>query len=178
MNEILKNMKERRSIRTFSKEEIDDHQIKQILYAATLSPSAHNKQPWEFIVIKNVVLKEKLASLLIEDDLNKGKKTSSSYTASIIKEAPILILIYNKYDDFPLFNTLSLGAAIQNMLLYAHSEHIGSLWIGNLVKVEKEIEEILHKNMRLVSAVALGFSKETGVMPDRNLVDAITEWRE
>ncbi|MDD3341087.1 MAG: nitroreductase family protein [Bacilli bacterium] len=170
-------IEKRRSIRSFEKDQIEDSIIKDILYDGTMAPSAHHKQPWEFIVIKNELIKNKIASFLIEKDLRMGKESSSSHTARVIKEAPVCILVYNKYEEQPLMNTLSVGAAIQNMLLSATDHGLGSLWVGNVCKVEDEIQKLLGKNMRLMSAVLLGYVKEYPNKPERNLVDAITEWK-
>lgn len=178
MNEILEVIKKRRSIRKFEDKMIDDSLLKEILYAGSLAPSAHNKQPWEFVVIKNKNIKKEIASFLLEDDLQKGKRTSSSETALVIEKAPVLILVFDTSPEFPLFSALSIGAAIENMLLCATSHELGSLWIGNVVKVESYIQKLLSKNKHLVSAIALGYKGEDPLMPDRKLVDAITEWKE
>lgn len=175
---MIETIKKRRSIRKIKEKEINDIFIKDILYAATLAPSAHNKQPWEFVVVKNKMFKNKIANLLVEDDQNKKKISSSTSTALCIKEAPILILVFNTSPEFPLFSHLSIGAAIENMLLCAEEKGLGSLWIGNIVKVEKQVQNLLQKNIPLVSAVALGYKNETPDMPDRELIDAITEWKE
>lgn len=168
---------ERRSIRKFTKEEVTDSVIKEILYAATYAPSAHNKQPWEFVVVKNEGLKNKIGDCLFRFDERKGTISSSSKTAKIIKEVPVLLLVFNKYEDHPLFNTLSIGASIQNILLSAFDHGLGSIWMGNIVHVEEEVCKLAGRNMRLISAVGLGYADETPIPPDRNLVDKVVEWR-
>lgn len=176
--DIFDIIKQRRSIRNFSSKEISDSIIKDILYYGTLSPSAHNKQPWEFVVIKNKNIKDKIADLLIEEDMKDGKESSKTKTALVMREAPVLILVFNKYnDEHILFNTLSLGACIENMLLAAKGYGLGSLWIGNICKVDKEVCKLLNHKNTLVSAVALGYYEEEIKEPSRNLVDLITEWR-
>lgn len=175
MNEVIKK---RRSIRNFKNQMVEDALLKEILYAGTLAPSAHNKQPWRFVVIKNKNLKKEIAKYLLEEDIKQGKTTSSSKTALVIEKAPVLILVFDTSPEFPLFSALSIGAAIENMLLCATTHDVGSLWIGNVVKVEERIQKLVNKNNHLVSAIALGYAEENPTMPDRNLIDAITEWKE
>lgn len=167
----------RRSIRSYEPDKIEDTVIKEILHDASLAPSAHNKQPWEFVVIQNTFLKNKIADFLTEKDIQMGRISSSSETARVIKEAPVCILVYNKYDVEPMMQTLSVGACIQNMLLSATNHGLGSLWVGNVLKVETEINQLLGKNGHLMSAVLLGYVHTYPSMPDRNMVDAITEWK-
>ena len=52
--EFLKLLKERRSIRTYLDKDISDKEIEMVLKAGRWAPSASNKQPWEFVVIKNI----------------------------------------------------------------------------------------------------------------------------
>ena len=51
LNETLRTIKERRSIRTFAKEDISEEKINILLRAANEAPSAHNQQSWRFIVL-------------------------------------------------------------------------------------------------------------------------------
>lgn len=52
LNETLKTIERRHSIRTFTEREVPDDLINILLQAANKAPSAHNQQPWRFIVIK------------------------------------------------------------------------------------------------------------------------------
>ncbi len=53
-------IKERRSCRNFLPDPIDQNTIEKILEAATWAPSPLNSQPWEFLVITNNEVKEKI----------------------------------------------------------------------------------------------------------------------
>lgn len=56
-------IKSRRSIRKYIKKKIPDEIIKDIIDCARLAPSANNKQPWIFVVVKNEKIKKQIASL-------------------------------------------------------------------------------------------------------------------
>ena len=58
-------IKERRSIREFSKDEIDINVIKNAILSAGSAPSGANLQPWHFVVIKNKTVKKKIRICLL-----------------------------------------------------------------------------------------------------------------
>ena len=59
-NQVFNNMLQRRSIRKFKDIKVSDEDIKTLLEAAMSAPSACNKQPWEFYVVKNAEVLEKV----------------------------------------------------------------------------------------------------------------------
>ena len=62
----------RRSIRRFKKYEVNDQQVREILESARLAPSAKNRQPWKFILLRNEK-KDAIADIMIrwsEDNMN------------------------------------------------------------------------------------------------------------
>ena len=61
MNDVFKNILARRSIRDFLPESVPDHVIRELIAAGTYAPSAVNKQPWRFLVIKNRELMDRLS---------------------------------------------------------------------------------------------------------------------
>lgn len=62
-NEILKAIKERRSIIRFKPEPVAEEKIQAILEAGRWAPSFANTQPWEFIVVKDSTVKQKLSDI-------------------------------------------------------------------------------------------------------------------
>ena len=72
LNETLGVIKERRSIRSFSKDEISDEQIRILLQAGNEAPSAHNQQSWRFIVIRGDK-KQQLAEMIVEGSSSFSK---------------------------------------------------------------------------------------------------------
>ena len=113
----------RRSVREFSDKEITDDNIKKILKAGVMAPSAKNQQPWEFIVIKN------------KDTLNKlSEKLSPLYAKS-----KVTIILCMRKDDLksPTRTPQDMGACMQNMMLEATHLGIGSCWIGTYPDPER-----------------------------------------
>lgn len=145
----------RRSIRKFQSELIDNKILEEAIYYATQAPSAHNYQPWKFQILNNEQ-KNQIANELIKKTSNL-KDSTSPHTASIIKEAPNSILIY--YDDNGEnrdLNIISIGAAIENMILYLEDKNIGTLWVGNTNYIKEEIKKITKINLEPISMILIG----------------------
>jgi nitroreductase len=115
----------RRSIRSFTDEPIDDETITKLLEAAMAAPSACNQQPWSFVVIRD---RTKL------DAIPKFQLFSR-----MLKEAPCAIVICGKpksrlishvTDKCSRYWEQDCAAATQNILLAAHAEGLGAVWLG------------------------------------------------
>jgi nitroreductase len=108
----------RRSIRKYIDKQVTDEQIEAILRAAMASPSAGNMQPWEFIVIKDREILDKVPEL-------------HPYTKMIL-ETPIAIVVCcdtsKKVREG--FWIQDCSAASQNILLAAHALGLGAVWCG------------------------------------------------
>jgi len=160
--ELDKVIEERRSIRKFKTDDVNDEIIKKILNNAILSPSAKNRQPWKIAILKSEK-KNKISEMLIDwKEKNSGRMTMK-LTASVIAQAPVLLLVYreNGEDQDKDHDMVSIGSAIEHICLTATDLGLGSLWIGYVSYIEKEINEYLHiNNMELVSAISIGYSDE------------------
>ena len=66
MNEVLKTIRQRRSVRKFSPRPVDEKDLELILEAARLAPSANNLQPWYFIVVSDKSLLDAMARAVVE----------------------------------------------------------------------------------------------------------------
>ena len=105
--ETLEVIKNRRSIRSYIKKDLPPKIIEDILNCGRLAPSSKNKQPWYFVVTRNEI-KDKIADIMIDYITNTneiselkrlGYRSSVNNTANIIKQAPVLILIFKEKND-------------------------------------------------------------------------------
>ncbi len=139
--DVFTAIRERRSCRDFLPAPLADEAIEKILEAAIWAPSPMNAQPWEFIVITNQELKEKIhseAEERRESLLEKsGWKWLGRYQVDFILSAPVIIAVIGNPDKTGADRFLEGGgmgyqhacaAAVQNMLLTAHALGLGSLW--------------------------------------------------
>lgn len=147
---MLKEIENRRSIRNYKNDNIDKKIIFDILNAGIKAPSAKNNQPWRFLIVNNDI-KNKISDKMIEI-------YGPNKTAEVIKTVPYLILVYNKDNEY--FNHLSIGAAIENILLEAENIGLGTLWIGYIKKIEDYVKELVNIDYELVSAIAIGVKNE------------------
>jgi len=112
-------------VRAFTEEEVSEHEIKELLEAARLAPSAGNIQPWSFVVVRDHDTKRRLA----EAALNQF----------FIEKAPVVVIILadlnrskQRYGSrgANLYCIQDTAAAIQNMLLAAVALGLGACWVG------------------------------------------------
>lgn len=142
----------RRSIRNFKDRSVEKEKLIKILKAGMQAPSAGNQQPWEFIVLDNKDIITKL-------------KDMSPYS-NPIKNAPISILVVGNKNNmkYPENWEQDLSAAVQNMLIQAVEEGLGSVWLG-VSPIEGRIKYIrnlleLPKNLIPFAVVPIGYPME------------------
>ena len=112
--ETFEAILKRRSIRRYKAKDITDKVIKRLLEAAMAAPSAHNGQPWEFVVVKDKEMRSKLSKV-------------HSY-AWMCAEAPFVIVVCGNKDDLSWIEDCS--AAAENMLVAAAEIGLGGCWIA------------------------------------------------
>ena len=125
--ELLKFLKERRSIRDYKDEQITEEHLEMILEAGRWAPSAINLQPWEFVVITE---REIL-----------GKISKMALYGKFIKEAPVAIAIVGKTRVSSKWYIIDTSLVSMNMMLMAWSLGIGTCWIGAMKR--EKVKKIL-----------------------------------
>ena len=150
--ETIEAIKTRRSVRTFSDETIPEEQLIQILTCGMYAPSAGNQQPWQFILIQDKQVLQKIP------DIHEHAQMMSMASAGI------LICIDSSLEKHKNMAVQDCSAATQNILLAAHALGIGSCWLGVYPR-EKRMTE-LRKMLRIpdsiipFSLIALGIYSE------------------
>lgn len=105
-------------------------------------------------------------------------KHSLSRNKNVIKQAPILILIFRPKDDHWIVgDNLSIGACIQNICLRATDLGLGSLWIRDIAYVSEKVAKMLgHGDLELNCAVSLGIPNQCPKPRPRKKLEDIIEW--
>jgi len=172
----------RRSIREYVDKAVPIELVRQVLGAGTWAPSARNRQMWRFTVLTGDA-KKRLTDLFrskLETRLKRvgrGRMGSSFTSCAIMEQAPVLIMVGDA--DHPRISKPSLqsvAAAIQNMLLKAHSLGLGSLWICDIYFASNALTKHLSKSWTLVAAVTLGWPASTSAPRPRRTVDEVSEF--
>ncbi len=144
---VFEAIRQRRSIREFTDQEVSLAQLETIVRAGIWAPSGLNNQPWRFVLIRDKEIRHQLA-----------KQTHYHH---IVSGAPALIAVYldttAMYD--PVKDLQAAGACIQNMLLCIESLGLGGVWLGQILKNKQEVNRILDLDDRydLMAVIALGY---------------------
>lgn len=157
--------------------------IENIIEMAMNAPSAKNRQPWKFVVVREKKLNE-----LIEYVSELGLKFDVDF--STIRKASAVILVFNRYklteNNYSKIteemDLVSIGSAVQNLVLAAENFNLGTILVGDFAKYEKEIGKWLGieeaEESYLVTGLVLGFPVKNGVKKDHLEVEELTEWLE
>lgn len=201
--EVFEAIKSRRSMRQYSDELVTREEINQILEAGIWAPSTKNLQPWRFLVIEGqakdriVDILKQVAEQMVEDadPLERARGHGTKKSARIISEAPILITVWNTgpvskgqtallQDTNPgrllawTVETQSVAAAIQNMLLAAHSMGLGGLWVCDLNHAAIQVKDHLAVEDDLMAGVVIGHSEAAPTPPKRRPLTEVVSWIE
>lgn len=150
----------RRSIRRFEDKLVEAEKLDRILKAGMQAPSAHNLQPWEFLVVTEQEKREALSKM--------------SPWAGMVAKAPVAIVVvgYQKNPDMLKYLPQDLGACTQNILLQIAEEGLGGCWMGFYPDEERVNNVRQCFNMpddRIpFSVIALGYSQDKNHFVDRS----------
>lgn len=178
----------RHSSRSYKKLKVKKSDLLDIVECARLAPSAANRQNWYFIVLQNDA-KNKIASLM-EDYLKKINKIIKSkehatleYNPSesviesikVIKQASTLVLVFRQKDDTWFEGDyLSIGCAVEHMVLRATDLGLGSLWLRDVIYLRTEITKLFNlNNMELVTGLAIGYSSTNNYRAKKKNIEEI-----
>jgi len=141
---------ERKSIRNFTDKPIEKELIDKMLKAAMQAPSAHNQQPWEFIVVDDRELLDELSHA-----------SPGAWMLKTVNVAIVPLILPTELS--PHFSMQDLSAATENILLEATNLGIGSVWIGVYPLKERvsHIEKVLNikGDIHPFSMIALGYEE-------------------
>ena len=147
---MLELIKKRRSIRKYTAEPLSDADITALLEAAMAAPSGSNKQPWEFIVVRDEGLRQKLAE--------------THPWSKMCADAPVVLAILGdeRVSDHWVEDT---SAATQNLLLAAAGLDLGAVWLGIYPRPEREehVRAVLGipEGIRILCLVPVGHPAES-----------------
>ncbi len=139
----------RRSIRAYTDRPVSDESISRLLQAAMAAPSAGNQQPWRFIVVRD-------RGLL-------GRIAAAEPHGTMLAEAPVAVVVCG---DLGLvrhegFWVQDCAAATENLLVAAHAEGLGAVWVGTYPREERVngVRAVFDLPQRVVpfSVVAIGY---------------------
>ena len=144
------DLKSRRSIRKYTSEPVTDEQITTLLEAAMAAPSASNRKPWEFVVVRDAGLRKQLSEV--------------HPWAGMATRAPVVFVVCGRPNDSDHW-VEDCSAATENLLLAVTSLELGAVWVGVYPRAEREdqVQLVLHlpKDWRTLCLVPVGHPAET-----------------
>ncbi|MBL0344748.1 nitroreductase family protein [Candidatus Villigracilis affinis] len=191
-------LRTRRSIRRFKTDPVPDSVIERILATATFSPSAHNRQPWRFAVATTATVKEKLANAMaveFQHDLEADAVPPEEVQRKVVRSreritaAPVVIILsvdMTDMDTYPdtrrkkaeyIMATQSASNAGMQMLLAAHAEGLGSVWVCSPLFVQETVQNVLDlpKTWEPQAMYFLGYPSETPEVRERKSIKEIVK---
>ncbi len=158
----------RRSVRKFLDIPVEFEKVGNVLDAGRFSPSAGNLQDWKFILVTNDKMRQEVAKACVEQYW--------------LGTAPVIIIVCTEPDKTKRFYggsgekySIQNGAAVvQNMLLAAHAEGLGSCWVGAFE--DEAIKRLfsIPESVIVQAIVPLGYPDEKVPMPLRLTLENVT----
>lgn len=186
----------RRSIRRYRPEPVPREVIERVLTAAIWAPSAHNRQPWRFVVISRPEVKRALAEAMgqrWQRDLSREGWDEEAIRAKVarshqrITQPPVLILGCLTMTDMEahdeprlqeaerIMAVQSLALALGNLMLAAHHEGLGSCWMCAPLFAQNEVRAALElpEDWEPQALISLGWPDETRESTRRPLEEVV-----
>lgn len=187
---LLRSIQTRRSVGAYTQKEVPQAKVITVLDAARWAPSAHNAQPWRFIVVTDHDVKRRLAEAMADEwaeDLARDgvrsdvRRNLVESSVERFTKAPVLIIASITMEDMDKYPdetrreseysmaTQSLAAAIQNMLLVAKSQELGSCWFCAPLFCQDVVRKVLGipHHVEPQALVTLGYPSEQPDAPRR-----------
>ena len=168
---VLEAIKERKSIRAYDGKKVSDKDIERLLEAARWAPSAGNIQPWAFVIVKDMEIKQKLSDAALNQTL--------------IKKASVAFVVCADLDrsrsgygirGTELYSIQDTAAATENILLAAQELGLATCWIGAFH--DREVAEAIKapKHIKPVAIVPVGYPAERPLAPRKRAVNEIVHY--
>lgn len=190
----------RRSIRRFRDMPVAEQTLRRILTAACRAPSAHNRQPWRFVVIEGGEQREHLAREM-SAHWRSDQQSQASLTPELeeriqsrearLVNAPVAVLLCMTMEEMPvhaddrqqwaerIMAMQSVALAGGHLLLAAHAEGLGAFWVGAALFAPQAIQ----KSLDLPSAwepqgmILMGEPSDQGEDRGRKPLEEVVLWR-
>lgn len=169
--DVYQAILKRRTIRRFQQKPITDKILEKLVNAGRLAPSAANLQPLEYIVVDKPSLVKKVFPAL----------SWAGYIAPRgnppLEERPVayIVILINK-NKTTMSGTQDAAAAIENIILTALEEGIGSCWIVSVEKKTLGKKLGVPEHCYLDSVIALGYPQEEPVLEE--IKDSVEYWKD
>ena len=140
--DVFEAIQERRSIRSYQDKPVEREKMEKILEAGRLAPSAKNLEPWHFIAVT---------------DAAKRKALSGGTWAKFLAQAPLVIVACGDKKASPDWYAIDVALAVENMVLTAVSEGLGTCCVGSFNEKDTAKELKVPDNFEVLVMLAVGY---------------------
>jgi len=146
--DIYETISTRKSVRAYEERPVEEEKLRRVLEAVRMAPSARNEQEWRFVVIRDPVVRKRIAT----------EATRHSFIGS----APILLACCAETDGRlmqcgqPAY-TIDVAIAMDHLSLAAVAEGLGTCWIGGFDESKVKAILSLPAAVRVVELMPLGY---------------------
>lgn len=144
--EVFEAIQKRHSVRAYLADPVPKDKLERTLEAARIAPSAGNIQPWHFTVVTNQQKRVRLAK--------------TGRYAKFLSEAPVVVVGCGNKKTSPRWYAVDTAIAMQNMVLVATAEGLGTCWVGSFN--EEKVKELLKipEEFSVVALLSIGYTRE------------------
>lgn len=187
--EVMEAIRTRRSIGKVKPDAVEKEKIERIIEAGIWAPNHHRTEPWKFFVLTGegrrplgrtlaAIAKEDMADPDAEASREKLKRTEQKpFRAPVV----ITVAVTPETQDEKVVRTEEFGAvnaAIQNMLLAAHSIGLGTIWRTGKPAYHPKMKACfgLEEKDEVLGFLYLGYPAADPAPPEKRAVEEVTEW--
>lgn len=165
---VMALLKGRRSIRRYKSKPVPDELLEQVLEAGRWAPSASNRQPWDFVVVR-------------DEEVRKAVAEHAAYYFvrwAHVEEAPVIIALCGNARNriYQQFLHEDIGLAGSQMMLQAAALGLGTCWIGGLDREAIGAVLKVPEHIEVVGLLTLGFPDEEPEPPARKSLSEIVHY--
>lgn len=175
--EFSELVKIRQSDRSYLDKQVEKEKILKCIESARLSPSAYNSQPWKFIVVDDIELKEQIADSAASLGMNGFTHRCPVIVAVVLEKMGLMPSLGSVIKDKE-YSLLDIGIAVNQFCLQASDTGLGTCIIGWFD--EKKVKKILNipGNKRVPLLISLGYSKSVTREKTRNPIEKMSSWNQ
>lgn len=177
-NDVLKNIKARRSLRAYTGQQVSAADLDTILEAAAYAPSGMGLQTWHFTAVQEpqllAQLNERIKQAFATSDDPHVRERGLSDSYCCYYHAPTLVIVSNVPTQR--WAAMDCACALQNIFLAARSLGIGSCWINQLGQTcdDPGVRQLLTRlgvpaDHKVYGCAALGYAPDGVVFKDKKL---------